>query len=63
MQGQQELELYEYELADGSKGHTAAYSVLEVYDKFQGRSVVSVQTLPDEQKQEDQQASGIFVSR
>jgi len=50
----QELELYSYELADGTKGQTAAHSVLEAHEQL--HNVVSVQELPDNQDPVHQQA-------
>ena len=42
------LNLYEYTLYDGSKGHIAARSVTEVYERLKGRGVVSVALLPED---------------
>jgi len=42
MFGEQELELYSYELADGTRGTTSAHSVLEVHEQLQGRGVQTV---------------------
>ena len=43
-----ELNLYEYTLYNGAKGHIAARSVAEVYDKLKSRGVVSVTLLPED---------------
>ena len=56
-----DLQLYEYTLYNGSKGHIAACSVLDAYDKLKGRGVVSLSLLEEDDGETPYEQEGYCI--